>query len=265
MKYNLHTHTYLCHHAKGTPREYIERAIAEGITSMGFSDHAPFAFPDGYQTPARVPMERGEEYMTMLRSLREEYRDRIDLYIGFEMEYYPLYFKDMLRIVTELGAEYLILGEHYVKNEHPGDNHYLGKVNDSEEELVEYADTVAEGMGTGLFTYVAHPDLFNFQGDPRLYEEQMRKLCRASVRYDVPLEINCLGIRDHRNYPDPVFWRIAGEEGCSAVIGFDAHTVRSAYDAESIPIAEAIARQNGLRLVERPGLVDPKTGRKYEI
>ena len=47
MKYNFHTHTYHCHHASGTPEEYVLRAIEGGVTEMGFSDHFPFDFENG--------------------------------------------------------------------------------------------------------------------------------------------------------------------------------------------------------------------------
>ena len=47
MNYNYHTHTTRCGHASGTEREYIERALANGVEYMGFSDHSTFVFPDG--------------------------------------------------------------------------------------------------------------------------------------------------------------------------------------------------------------------------
>ena len=44
MDYNYHTHTFRCQHASGTEREYIESALAAGITKIGFSEHIPFRF-----------------------------------------------------------------------------------------------------------------------------------------------------------------------------------------------------------------------------
>ena len=32
MKVNLHTHTFRCHHATGTPEEYVKRAIENGAS-----------------------------------------------------------------------------------------------------------------------------------------------------------------------------------------------------------------------------------------
>ena len=70
---NYHTHTYRCHHASGTEREYIEKAIAEGLKIMGFADHVPMPFPDGHQSHFRVYIEELEDYVRTLEALREEY------------------------------------------------------------------------------------------------------------------------------------------------------------------------------------------------
>ena len=56
MDYNYHTHTARCGHADGTEEAYILRAMENGITHMGFSEHAPFCFPDGYESYYRVPV-----------------------------------------------------------------------------------------------------------------------------------------------------------------------------------------------------------------
>ena len=39
---NFHTHTELCHHAKGSPAEYYEQAVKESCLALGFSDHCPY-------------------------------------------------------------------------------------------------------------------------------------------------------------------------------------------------------------------------------
>ncbi|MCB1134396.1 MAG: PHP domain-containing protein, partial [Verrucomicrobiae bacterium] len=41
MPADYHTHTPLCLHAEGTPEEYVDAALAAGVTEYGISDHAP--------------------------------------------------------------------------------------------------------------------------------------------------------------------------------------------------------------------------------
>ena len=52
---NYHTHTWRCRHADGTEREYVERAIEGGLKILGFSDHSPYPFPDGYDSGMPIP------------------------------------------------------------------------------------------------------------------------------------------------------------------------------------------------------------------
>lgn len=254
MHMNLHAHTTRCGHATGTPREYIEAAIAGGIRIMGFSEHVPLRFPDGHETPHRVPTAQAPDYIAQLRQLREEYRDKITLHIGFEAEFYPRYFDEMLKNVRELGAEYLILGQHFLANEDPGCP-YSGARTEDEEILKEYVDTVIQAMETGLFTYVAHPDLIRYEGDDGIYTRHIRRLCLRAKELNVPLEINFLGIREKRHYPRERFWEIAGEVGGPVVLGFDAHDVAAASDLAHLPEAMALVERCGLKLIDEPKVI----------
>ncbi|MBS5274609.1 MAG: hypothetical protein KHY24_00580 [Clostridiales bacterium] len=61
--YNLHSHTYRCHHAKGTDEEYVLSAIKNGYTEMGFSDHAPYIFPNGHKSNFRMDCDEAQGYL----------------------------------------------------------------------------------------------------------------------------------------------------------------------------------------------------------
>lgn len=254
MNYNYHTHTARCGHATGTEEEYILRAIEGGITHMGFSDHVPFNFPDGFRSSYRIPMEQAEDYFSTLRALREKYKDQIDLKIGFEMEYYPDYFPAMLDTARALGSEYLILGQHFVDTDQPP-SLYVIKPSDDPAQLKAYVRNVLDGMDTGVFTYLAHPDVFHFTGDAGIYEEEMRKICVAAREKNIPLEINFVGIRSHRNYPREDFWAIAGQEQAPVTFGCDAHHAKDAYDSASAQVAMDLVCKYHLNYIGRPKLV----------
>ena len=254
MDYNYHTHTARCQHASGTERDYIEAALAAGITKIGFSEHIPLNFADGHDTKHRLPVAEEELYFNTLRALREEYKGRAKILIGYEVEYYPLYFKEQLRRARELGAEYLLLGQHYIRNEEFYEVSTYA-LSDSEDDFITYVDTVIEAMETGLFTYVAHPDVFSFTGDKALYAREMRRLCEAGKRLNVPFELNFLGIRQGRRYPDERFWKIAGEVGVPVTFGFDAHDIAAAGDTASLPRAMEIVKKYGLNYIGEPVIV----------
>lgn len=257
MNYNYHAHTTWCSHATGTPEMYVERAIEGGILHFGFSDHFPFRFPDGTGLYWRVQLEDVEDYVEKINSLKNIYGDKIDIKVGFEMEYYPDYFDSMLKNALKWGAEYLILGQHFIKSEYERPESYFHSVSPHEsiDELVTYADGVCAAIRSGVFSYVAHPDIFRFTGDADIYRLQMRKICEASRECGVPLEINLLGIRENRHYPNEAFWEIAGEVGSPVLFGFDAHDASAAFDGESIPVAEAIVKKYNLNYISEPKLV----------
>ena len=145
-------------------------------------------------------MARARDYFDTLYALREKYRDRIDPAIGFEMEYYPTFFRDMLDAALSLGAEYLVLGQHFNGDERPR-GFYVATPTDDPALLEEYVTNILAAMDTGLFSYVAHPDIFNFTGDEGIYETWMHRLCAAAREKNIPLEINFLGMRAGRHYP----------------------------------------------------------------
>lgn len=254
MTYNYHTHTARCNHASGTEEDYILQAIEGGITHMGFSDHAPFRFPNGSESYYRIPMAQARDYFDTLYALREKYKKQIHLTIGFEMEYYPTFFRDMLDTALSLGAEYLVLGQHFSSDEHPN-GFYVANPTDDPLRLEEYVTNIITAMDTGLFSYVAHPDLINFIGDDGIYETQMRKLCAAAREKHIPLEINFLGMRAGRHYPQDRFWKLAGAEGSPVTFGFDSHDVLGACDLDSLPKAMELVERYRLNYIDRPKLI----------
>ncbi|MBO5322705.1 MAG: histidinol-phosphatase [Oscillospiraceae bacterium] len=253
MDYNYHAHTTRCSHATGTEESYIETAIAGGIRYMGFSDHMPHVFPDGYQSGYRVPFEQGHEYVNFIRTLRDKYSGKIELNVGFEMEYYPDYFAEMLQNAKDFGAEFLILGHHFLRQEYPN-GHGVTHATSSDEDLEEYVSQVISAMETGVFTYVAHPDSLNFVGDEEQYRKQMRRICIRARELRIPLEINFLGIRRGRHYPVERFWQIAGEEQSPVTFGFDVHETEAACDIKSLPVAMELVERYHLNYIGRPQL-----------
>lgn len=224
MLYNLHTHTARCNHATGEDREYVEEAIKRGVKVLGFSDHCPQFFKEkGYYSHFRMKPDLAYHYVESIKSLREEYKSDIKILVGFEAEYYPETFEALTALTKELDMDYMIMGEHLIGNEYDEDNVYEGK-RTGDGFLIKYVDQVIRGLETGVYTYIAHPDIPLHKGNPQVYSEQMTRLCTRAKELDIPLEANMLGIYDKKCYPSEDFWKIAGKVGNKAVIGFDAHT-----------------------------------------
>ena len=221
MKTNYHTHTYRCNHAIGKEREYIENAISAGMTVLGFSDHVPYPYMKGPYSGFRMQPELIENYVQTLQELKEEYKDRICILIGYEAEYYPDLFSDMLDFLGQYEYDYLLLGQHFVGDS--SETCYSGSPTEDESVLQQYVNQTLEGLRTGKYMYFAHPDVINFTGDETVYRKHMERLCREVKEMGIPLEINLLGVEENRHYPNEKFFSIAAEIGNPLIIGCDAH------------------------------------------
>lgn len=248
---NYHMHTWRCKHATGTEREYVEQAIKGGIRILGFSDHTPYPFPEGFDIHTRMEMGQMEDYVTTVLDLKKEYQNDVEIHLGLEVEYFPEYFEKLTRFLEDFPVEYMILGEHFLE---PGPRmDFVGRPlpKDREEALLKrYVDLCVEAIHTGRFLYIAHPDLPNYSGDPKYYRLEMRRLCREMRKNALPGELNFLGLWDHRNYPNETFWEIAGEEGLSVVLGTDAHRPDRVWDPGSEEIALEYVKKYKLQLLE---------------
>ncbi len=261
MKSNYHTHTWRCNHARGTERDYIETAKKNGLKRLGFSDHTPYLFTPPYYSGFRMKPELIGDYYKTLGELREEYSkdpEAPHIFIGFEMEYYPEFFKKTLDFLVgsrirlasgaEAGLQYLILGQHFTKSEYNGK--YSGSATDDESVLAGYAENAVKAMETGLFSLFAHPDLIQYTGPEKIYEKHIRQILAAAEELDVPLEINLLGMHEGRHYPSEQFWSLAAETKCRIILQNDAHDAWMVGDPGLAAEGEAFAKKLGLNLTD---------------
>ncbi len=253
MQANYHTHTPRCNHAEGKEREYVERALEAGFEALGFSDHTPYFFDvPGYYSSFRMRPEQLPDYVETLLGLREEYKDRIGLYLGLEAEYYPKLFPKLLYYLRQFPLDYLILGQHAIYNETEGV--YSPRPTDDEKLLDQYRGQTLEALDTGLFTYFAHPDIFHFTGELAVYDRHVRAICRRAKELEIPLEFNLLGFSEGKHYPNPDFWRIAGEEGSTVILGSDAHAPEDTWRPDLIARAEDLLAGFGIAPIEKTAL-----------
>ena len=251
MLVSYHTHTKRCHHAVGEDEEYVLAAIERGVKTIGFSDHAPMPYPNGYVSYYKMGEDEIGEYFSTLLALREKYKDKIDIKIGFETEYYPALWNAALEYWSKYPLDYLILGQHFLTNElYDPEAKYSGYETDCPENLKIYTDRVIEAMNTGKISYVAHPDLLNFVGDEGFYRSEARRLITEANRLSIPLEINLLGMSEKRSYPQSMFWEEAGRLGAKAIIGCDSHSPDRVAKPEEISEAMRYADKYGVELVE---------------
>ena len=233
---NYHTHTPRCNHAQGSEQEYVDSALSAGLKILGFSDHTPYFFPGDYYSTFRMRPEELSGYVSTVSGLRDRYAGKLEIHVGVEAEYYPKYFDRLADFLRENQVEYMILGQHFVGNEPVGT--YSGRETADKDVLEAYVRQSIAAMDTGLYTYMAHPDILNFTGDTQVYNQWMGLLIREAKDHSLPLEFNFLGFREQRNYPDMRFLELMAKENRPMVLGCDAHQP----EALKVPEVEAQVR-----------------------
>lgn len=231
ITYCYHSHTYRCGHAIGEDIDYVKKAIEFGLKDYGFSDHV--ILPNIIQQGMRGACTLLDDYLSSVKDLKERFKDQINIYTGFECEYMPQYVEYYRSLLKEKKVDYLILGQHcFFKNNKVVWYHLL----DEATCLKLYTEHLIEGIKSGLFMYVAHPDLYI--GFVPKWNDATKKCAKmiidAAVKYDIPLEINLAharaygmrhfaGVYSYYEYPFTPFWEMVAKSKARVVIGFDVH------------------------------------------
>lgn len=251
---NFHTHTYRCLHAGGTDEDYVLHAIQGGYQVLGFSDHSPWKYESDFVANMRMSFSQFDDYYKSISGLKEKYKDQIDIKIGLECEYFPQYIEWLKKLRDDYRLDYLIFGNHYYHTDeiYP----YFGHSADDDEMLDKYVESTIEGLDTGLFCYLAHPDLFMRarEWDAKCAEAS-HKICSYCKCHDILIEYNLAGLRNSlikgvMEYPHDEFWKIAAEYGNRVVIGVDAHSPKHLSDTSLYDLAYEKLTDWGLEIVE---------------
>jgi histidinol-phosphatase (PHP family) len=225
---NFHTHTVRCNHATGNVVDYIEAGIQGGLVEMGISDHTPLY--DNRWPGARMPMCDLNDYIAEIDFAQREYSD-IKILKAAECEYAPEYqtfYEDVL--LGEQSFDYLVGGVHYV----PYKGDWIGVSALTAKSLSAFVKYSIKSMESGVFAFLAHPDVFGCAG--LVWDEESiacsKDILQAAEELNMPLEINGYGFRknkvnapdgDRVPYPLVGFWELAQDYNIKVVCNSDAH------------------------------------------
>lgn len=242
MRVDLHNHTTRCNHAEGTIDQYIERAIELGIDVYGFSEHAPMHFDPKY----RLDFEEMEAYTQDVLSARERYQDRIEILLGYEVDYLPGHIDDR---VLNAKVDYLIGSVHFLNKWGFDNPEFIGGYEDRDIDTIwqEYFDAIEAMAKMGRFDIVGHLDLikvFKFlpQRDVRLIAQNALKAIKHS---NMVIELNAAGLRKPIGevYPSESLLEVAYELEIPITFSSDAHAVEQiGYHYETVT---ALAKRVG--------------------
>jgi len=227
---NYHTHTYRCKHASQDVAAYCAAALDQGLTVLGISDHT--ALPDNRWSHIRMSLDELPDYIEAVNEAQRTFTD-LTILKGAECEYsrdYHAFYKDVL--LGEHQFDYLIGAAHFFPFEDEWVGSYGGASNVAS--LQAYADYFVESMASGLFAFMAHPDLFgnSYLSWDDNAKSASRDMLAAAAELKIPMEINGYGLRKRKiatpegercMYPWLPFWELAAEYDVTVIVNSDAH------------------------------------------
>jgi histidinol-phosphatase (PHP family) len=228
---DYHTHNVRCGHAVGELEEYVQSAIAKGLTEIGLSDHMPLLHvdPATYYPEMAMPMEELPRYVEECLRLKEKYRAQIAVKVGLEGDYIQGYEDRIARIVEDYPWDYVIGSVHFLGTWDVTD---FRQVHNWEGQSViavyeRYYDAVRQAAATGLYDYIGHIDAIKrFGYRPEEDKTALEDAALAAVReHGLAIELNAAGIHTAAKemYPSLRMLKRARELGIPATFGSDAH------------------------------------------
>ena len=230
MLADYHLHTPLCRHATGEPREYVAVARSRGLAEIGFSDHSPMPGPEPFDD-WRMTRDDLPRYVEMILAAREAAAP-FPVRLGLECDYIAGQEAWIEFLAAAAPWDYLIGSVHYLAPGWDVDNpKWIGRFTDSDTAVEDiwalYWRTYERCVASGLFDFVAHPDLakkFGHRpaGDLRRFYEPT---VAAAARGGVAMEVSTAGLHKPVGelYPSADLLALMHGAGVPVVINSDAH------------------------------------------
>ena len=243
QNFNLHTHS-IYSDGKSQPREIVEEAVRQGLTTLGFSEHSPLPFDNNFSVKeADMP-----KYVAEIAQLKAEFKGKINIYCGLEADYLTGVSEPFAVTKEKYHLDYLIGGVHLVgQSANPDEIWFIdgpkwevydeglqkffdGDIRRAVRRFFEQSNEMIENEP---FDIIAHFDKIKMHNRDRYFHEDepwYRKLALETLdlirEKGLIMEINTRGIYKKRYngfYPSPWLMEEACKMGVPAIISADAH------------------------------------------
>ncbi|HPO66600.1 MAG TPA: histidinol-phosphatase HisJ [Bacteroidales bacterium] len=272
LLFNYHSHTDLSD-GKAVFSDYAEEAIQQGFKAIGFSEHTPVPFASSWNMPA----EKMDEYIRQIEVYKQNYADKLQIYLGLEVDYFAPYREQILTMASVGRLDYFI-----------GSVHYLGFLGDNEpwcidtsfEEFEAGFHKIFNADGRKLYatyyeaviqmieyykpTIIGHLDkikMYNhihpfFDENEKEYRNWVMQVLEMVQKYNLFIELNMRGFYKHPRqllYPDVWILKEALRLGIRLIVSSDCHRREelSAGFADAIQVLKEVGYRSVWCLYDR--------------
>ena len=242
MLWDTHMHCYFSGDSQTPPREMIESAIKKGLSGICFTDHQDL---DYREDPGYFDLDF-ENYYKEIMTLKEEYKDRLEILWGIELGLQPHVVKENLEIANTYPFDFIIGSSHAVDHidiYYPA--FYEGRTERSA--YRRYFEDCIENLHTEVdFDVFGHLDYVVRYGPNRnnsfsytKYGDLIDEILHLLIEKGKGIEMNMAGFKYGLGHPNPtedILKRYKELGGEIITIGADGHKPEQiAWDYHKVP------------------------------
>ncbi|NOY70728.1 MAG: histidinol-phosphatase HisJ family protein [Deltaproteobacteria bacterium] len=222
---DYHVHTPLCNHATGTIHQYIGRAIKAGLCEICFLEHLTLN-KNGRalsMSPAQLPL-----YYHAVQRLSLQYRDRIRVRAGLEVDFSPGYSEQVAAIIEPFAFDLIAGSVHFIENTNIVSSRAIKNNNMNIDRICDqYLSLLEKLVKSRIFDVICHIDVPKKFGAalPERFYENIDALMERIGYNEMAVEVNTSGF-DHpasEQYPAKLLLDACRRYKIPVTLGSDAH------------------------------------------
>lgn len=236
---NYHSHCTFCD-GRADAEAFIQEAIRQGFSSYGVSSHAPLPF----STHWSMEMADMPAYLERMQALKQQYANRIEVYVGLEIDYLTETHHPGIAFFRELPLDYRIGSVHLLEDPtgaladlDVSSEKFRQKIadrfeNDLQGVVCGYFDKLMRMAQTGGIDIVGHADKISMNAsfcDPHIieqawYKDKIRAWFSLVAEKGLMMEVNTKAfVEKGFFFPNREHFTLLKELGIPLMVNSDAH------------------------------------------
>jgi len=268
---NFHSHCTFCD-GRNHPEDFLKSAISNNFRAYGFSSHSPLPF----ETFWNMSKKDMPDYISVINSLKNKYADKIEIYLGMEVDYLHKTYNASIPYFQNLPLDYRISSIHFIPYAIPlledkmvcidGSykefekgvcNHFSGNIRRITKEFFESSMQMVEAGGFDIVGHIdkiyingsKHPD-FDLHAD--WYQKTFLQLLDLIAEKELIIEINTKSMKTTgQTFPHIESYKELKKRNIPIMVNSDCHSPNLVNDGreETLALLKNVGYQTTRELV----------------
>lgn len=254
QKIIYHIHNEICKHSTNKLNEIVAYALKHNYKELYFTEHPPIDKKCFYQR-RRATYPEVKNLVNNINKVNKKYKGKLHIYFGYEIEFNKADRSFVRRYKKDPYAQFFIFG-----------NHFYGSIFDIKKlpaplvmhttktlsQLKEFDENNKAAMSSGLFSWVAHPEIF--LNSYKKWDVHAKHVCnniiKWAIKYKLPLAFNVNFLswetKSEWHYPCKHFWKLVAKTNIPVIIEADTHDIHT-FKEKWLEKARKLALSWGLK------------------